>query len=58
MSSPVTSYCKLFSKYKQSSLNNKIFYNTCYTAFGIIDCKTIKSSSYYYNYIIAGRSCD
>ena len=58
MSSPIISYYKLLFKHKQSFFNNKIFFCTYCTAFGITDCKTIEGSSYYYNYIIVGRSCD
>ena len=58
MFSPVTSYCKLFSKRKQSSLNNKIFFYTRCTAFGITDCKTVKGSSYCCNYVTVSRLCD
>ena len=58
MSSLTTSHHKLFSKRKQSSLDNKISSYTHYITFGITDCETIEGSLYYRNYIAVGRLCD
>ena len=54
----ISSRRKLLFKRKQSSLNNKMFSCTCCVTFGITDCKTIKGSLYYYNYIFVGYPCD